>query len=380
MFRTFRRALTLLAALLLLASAFSDVVSPEVLIVAAYLGLLFPFILLADVVWLLLLVAMRRWRLVLVMVLVMAACSTRIWRYMPLHFVKPEPVMNVITQAGIEKTTEVDTFQVMTFNTRALGDAHLGKVTDPLPVMDLVRDCGADVVCLQEYTYSLKGGHTEKQLCEMVKKQYPHYRHLLNSGRNNMGITLFSKWPIVKYEKIDTNSDKYVWAFYCELDVDGRRVCVVNCHLQSNTLPKADRKLYKQQIEHFEADSLVRMEDGLRHLIPAFRLRAKQTGIINRFLADKFSNQNIPLLICGDMNDTPTSYTYRTMRGSLSDAWQDAGLGLGITYREAPFWFRIDHVLHSEHFHTLDAQVLRHFEHSDHYPVMVTFQLLPEEE
>lgn len=80
------------------------------------------------------------------------------------------------------------------------------------------------------------------------------------------------------------------------------------------------------------------------------------------------------------MNDTPTSFAYRSMRGDLDDTWQEAGFGPGISYREAPFWFRIDHIFHSKHFRVLNVKVLRDMKYSDHYPVMATFQLLPYEE
>lgn len=377
MFRTFRRALTLLVSVLLLASAFSDLVSPAVWIVASYLGLVFPLILIAALIWFFLLIAMRRWRLVILMLLVMIGCGNRIWRYVPLHFVSPSPIVAV--EAGGDGVAAVDSFRIMTFNTRATGEAHVGKDTYPVPVMDLVRSCGADIVCLQEYYYSLNpGGHTEKQLRGMVSDIYPYYYHLLNSGRNDMGITIFSKWPIIKPQKIDSNTKDYCWAFYCELDVHGRRIGLVNCHLQTTSVSQADRKLYRQQIEHFEKDSIFRMEDGLRSLGPSFLKRAVQTGIINRFLADREGVDNMPLIICGDMNDTPISFTYHSMRGDLADSWEDAGFGPGISFRDAPFWFRIDHVFHSKHFHTLKARIRRDITYSDHYPVIIDFQLLPE--
>ncbi|MBQ0057018.1 MAG: endonuclease/exonuclease/phosphatase family protein [Bacteroidales bacterium] len=376
--RTFTRAITVLTAFVLLASAFSDLISPTVWILAAYLGLAFPIILILAVIWTVLMMVTRRWRPAVLMLLAITCCYTRLWRYMPLHAFDPSPVTSIKVNDSVSQAIEVDTFRVLTFNTRATGDAHVRDIKEHIPLMDLVRQSDADVVCLQEYHYSLTTGYTEQKLRDMVKDVYPYYHHLLNSGRKDMGITIFSKWPIRKKEKIDKAAKNYCWATYYELDVRGRCIGLVNCHLHSNTISKADRKLYRQQIEHFEKDSLMRMEDGLRHIGPAFRRRATQTGIINRFLADRKDAGNMPMIICGDMNDTPTSYTYRSMRGTMSDSWTEAGFGPGISFRDAPFWFRIDHVFHSSHFRTLDARVMREIEYSDHYPVMVTLQLLPD--
>lgn len=84
----------------------------------------------------------------------------------------------------------------------------------------------------------------------------------------------------------------------------------------------------------------------------------------------------VPLIICGDFNDTPVSYCYQQIRGALSDSWEEAGWGPGITYNRNKFWFRIDHIFHSKHFKTIDIKVLDEYSYSDHYPVLATVDLL----
>ncbi len=377
-FTSFAFALTLLVALLLSASSYSDLISPTVWIVMSYLGLIFPVLLIIAILWWLLLLVTRRWKISLILVATFLICGPRIWRYCPLHFAPQEPVTSITKKNGKTEKIPVDIFKVMTFNTRSLGDAHVKDIKEDLPVMNLVRDCGADVVLLQEYSFSTTTGHTQEQLHNSVKDIYPYHHLLLNYGRKDLSIAIYSKWPILKEEKIDSAEKKYTWTNYYELNVRGRRIAVVNCHLAHNAISRSNRKLYREQMAHFESDSLRQMEEGLREIGPSFRARAEQTGIINRYLHERENAKNLPLLICGDMNDTPTSFTYRSMRGKLGDAWEDAGLGPGISFKDAPFWFRIDHVFHSEHFRTLDAKVVKTETKSDHYPILVTFQLLPE--
>ena len=370
--------LTLLAAGVLAVSAYSDLVSPTVWIVAAYLGLAFPVILICNLLLLIFLILTRRWHPMLLLLAALLICSPRIWRYCPMHFGQQEALTNVMTENGVEKACPIDTFRVLTYNTRSTGNLRVANLEDKVPVLEMVRSSRADVVCLQEYHFSLKKGHTEQQLRSLLKMEYPYYYLLLNSGSTTMGTAVFSKWPILLHEKIDTEAKKYFWASYLELDVHGRRVSLVNCHLQNQAISKENRDVFRQQTRHFETDSLGRMEDGLRELSPAFRNRTRQVAAINRYLRDRRKKWDAKhaLLICGDMNDTPVSFAYHALRGNLDDAWQDAGFGPGITFRELPFWFRIDHIFHSEHFRTLDVQVLRDATWSDHYPVMATFQLV----
>lgn len=384
MAHTILTCVTLLAALILLASAYSDLISPTVWIVAAYLGLFFPVFLVADIMGLIFLLATKHWKLSFILMGAFLICGPTIWRYCPLNIFDREPITNVMEENGVEKMCPIDTFRVMTFNTRALGDAKVWRDNAEVPIIDMVRDCGADVVCLQEYTYSKekKSGYQEEDLRRMLKKQYPYYHLLQNSNDSHMGVVVFSKWPLRVSEKIDKQAKNYCWASYHELDVRGRRIALVNCHLQNQAISKENRSLIKSQLKHLQKDSLMKIDNGLRELIPSFRNRTVQTATINKYLQARRKNwhEPMPLLICGDMNDTPTSFAYRSMRGDLDDSWQEAGFGPGISYREAPFWFRIDHIFHSKHFRVLDVKVLRDMKYSDHYPVMATFQLLPYEE
>ena len=53
------------------------------------------------------------------------------------------------------------------------------------------------------------------------------------------------------------------------------------------------------------------------------------------------------LIVCGDMNDVPTSHVYRVIRGDdLHDAWCDVGRGYAYTYNRHRLKYRIDHVLY----------------------------------
>lgn len=377
-------ALTLLDAVLLLVSAYSDTISPTVWIVAPFLGLMFGVILLLSFLWLAFLLLSRRWMMTVVLLVAMLICSNRIWRYCPIHFSDPSPQTNVLTVNGKETTTPVDTFRIMTFNTRALGKVKMWNIKTEIPIIEMVRTCQADVVCLQEYNFNPKKGHTEQEIRNRLLKEYPYYHFLLYSGREkkDMGIAIYSKWPIVRSEKVDDSEDNYCWALYSELKVRGRRMGVLTCHLNSNSISLKNRKLFHNQLSHFKTDSLGEMKQGFHQLAPSFRLRTKQVATINSYLQNlnKKHEGKMPLIVCGDMNDTPVSFAYRTIRGDMADTWQEAGTGLGITYRDAPFWFRIDHIFHSKHFRTLQVRLMREMKESDHYPVMATFQLLPEED
>lgn len=79
-------------------------------------------------------------------------------------------------------------------------------------------------------------------------------------------------------------------------------------------------------------------------------------------------------MVCGDFNDTPISYAHRTIQGPLKDAYAASGRGVGVTYNENFFWFRIDNILHSANMKPINCTVDK-VRYSDHYPLWCYLQL-----
>jgi len=97
----------------------------------------------------------------------------------------------------------------------------------------------------------------------------------------------------------------------------------------------------------------------------AFIKRGYQTDIITEHINDS----PYPVIICGDLNDTPTSYAYRILSKGLKDAFTGSGKGFGITYAGENFpAFRIDYILHDDMFNAVNF-TRNKISLSDHYPI-----------
>jgi endonuclease/exonuclease/phosphatase family metal-dependent hydrolase len=81
-----------------------------------------------------------------------------------------------------------------------------------------------------------------------------------------------------------------------------------------------------------------------------------------------------PVIICGDFNDTPSSYTYHQLSEGLIDAFKESGNGIGHTYGGALPSFRIDYILHDERFKSTRFNTIRS-KFSDHYPITTSLKL-----
>ena len=146
---------------------------------------------------------------------------------------------------------------------------------------------------------------------------------------------------------------------------DGKRLTLINAYMASYELSPAERKLSGLGHRPDATDSTTL----LQKFNMALNVRVSQARVIGDFI--KKNPRHI--IMCCDMNDVPGSFCYRMLTGSgLRDAYQQSGIGYLYTYNVGPFYFHLDHMLHSS-----DIAVT-HFERpkagiSDHYPIVATF-------
>lgn len=377
-FRSVMGMLTLGVCFILLAAAFSDYINPTWWVIPSFLGISFGPILCVSVLWFILLLILRRWHSAVIMAISLLLVFEPARRICPIHpFGDPSPLTETDSGKPIEK---IDSLRIFSFNTNLMGQTHLSRIKEKIPVISIIRKSKADIVCLQEYGFTLKkGGHTEIELRNELRDIYPYYDYMPNDGRKALGIALYSKYPIKKGTRVDKRKKGYFSAMYYQVEIKGQRIGIVNMHMRSNLIKMRDRVLYDEMIDHFETDSLQRIRTGMmRSLANAYRHRASDAAMLSHYLLDNHP-KGMPLLVCGDMNDTPVSFCYRSLRqAGLDDSWQEVGNGTGRTYHQHHFWFRIDHMFHNERLRPLHMRVRKDVLLSDHYPIEATFQILPE--
>lgn len=198
-------------------------------------------------------------------------------------------------------------------------------------------------------------------------KAYP-YKNIQNVGMKGSAnkIACYSKFPILsskvlKYESAYNGSAAY------ELKIDNDTVTLINNHLESNKLTKRDKVIYEDMLKAPEAE---KVKNGARQLISklaeASAIRAPQARKIEKEIS---SSKHQYIIVCGDFNDTPISYTHRIIARNMDDAFTESGAGLGISYNQNKFFFRIDNILTSKNMKAYNCTVDRSIKDSDHYPI-----------
>ncbi|MDR2389302.1 MAG: endonuclease/exonuclease/phosphatase family protein [Tannerellaceae bacterium] len=351
-FRYFLVTTNLLSVLLLVASSYSDRVPPEKVLFFSYLGLLFPFICLLNLCFILYWIFLGQWKYLLIGLCAFLVCWKPVKNYFPVHLPSP-PVR--------EDVVKLLTYNVMGFT---------GKDGASYKILRYIADSQADIVCLQEYLAGRSGSALTAREIDEALRMYP-YSSVIYLKTFGWGLAVYSKYPITASRKVEYFSENNGSSVH-EIAIGGKTLTLINNHLESFKLTSQDKEHYGDFLKATGAESFGHLRNTIqRKLGPAFRIRAGQARVVAEEVRKSTSDY---LLVCGDFNDTPVSYTHRTMQGELQDAFAHSGTGLGITYNRNYFWFRIDYILYSPNMEAMNCTV-DPLNYSDHYPVWCYLKL-----
>jgi endonuclease/exonuclease/phosphatase family metal-dependent hydrolase len=335
------------ASFVLLLSIASPYFHPDTLPYLSFFGLLYP-------VWFMLTLGVTALALIL-------NRRTGYWGLVVLIF----SISSNLKIVGIhfnEVTSKDAGIKILSYNARLFGlyDDVTTKTRDS--IFQFIRKENPDIVFFQEYFRQDKPTKFETfdSLNSIIKAKDYHERSAHNSrGHRNFGVAIFSKFPMIAKGDVifdDQSSMDFNFCIFADVVAQKDTFRIYNVHLQSIRLSEPGGTK--------QPNMLSTLRRGIRKMRTAYKKRANQANKV----IDHMNHSPYPVIICGDFNDTPISYTYQQFNKSLTDAFLNCQFGIGRTYIGRIPAGRIDYIFHSPKLASSDFRV-HDVTYSDHKPI-----------
>lgn len=324
---------------------FSGYVSPEKSMFSAYLNLGKPILVACNVFMLL------YW-----------ICRWRYWAFVSLLALAAnyQFITSVWKPFATSGNAGYNTLKVLTYNAHSFGGEITGYSAKEFA--DLVNNKDVDIICFQEYAGN--SDFTDEDLCLTYSRFLPYY--YIPEGRS---MAIYSRYPIRQSQVIEfpQTNNCAIWA---DIEIEGKVVRIFNVHMQTTSFDRMRSKAAQARAaknEEGEKQIYISYRDNLEANVIE---RSRQSKLVKGIV----SATEYPVLLCGDFNDTPGTYTYQTLKGNLKDGFQSVGEGYAATYKGMHGLLRIDYIFHSPSLEGVEYETLD-FDMSDHNPVVMKVNL-----
>lgn len=302
--------------LLLLISYLAPKIHPDFFWHISLLGILFPFLLILNtlfaVYWV---ISWRKyfWANIVIIVLGLPYIDNTIANQ------KNTLDQKEFSQLQKNKKHQFDQLiNLMSFNVRLFNqNENIDDDKIENKIVEMIKEKKPNVLCLQEFN-----------LTESTKELFDAFNYKKN---NDNKLQIFTNYKVIKSGYIKSKNI----CIYKDIVLNDT-IRVYNIHLQSNWV-KTMKSSYQNRVSE--------------------ALKIKK----------HINKSPYPVIVCGDFNDTPLSYTYSTLKKGLADSFQESGIGIGNSYVSIPT-LRIDYILHSQKYESYNYKKLK-YKFSDHYPI-----------
>lgn len=221
----------------------------------------------------------------------------------------------------------------------------------------------AQVKCFQEYYNNNKSDIFDAGN-KLIKAGWSHNHFkivLRDRAKAEFGIAIYSKFPIIKTGEIYSDSGEFLNSIFADILKGKDTIRIYNTHLESMSINE-ENVVNTDRLARSYIDTGYRLRNG-------FVSRAQQI----KGLAESIKSCDHKIILCGDLNELPYSYSYFSLRNLLNNAFEKAGNGFGFTYNGKLFFLRIDNQFFSKDIQINNFMTHRNVDFSDHFPLTASY-------
>ena len=286
------------------------------------------------------------------------------WEYLTavIRFGSPQEVP-ATESAPYRQSKNSGYLTVATYNVHNFGNEITGYSCKQ--IAKYMQQQHVDVLCFQEF------GENKHFTADSLRRALSHWQYAIipadDSIRGILPIAVFSRYPLVGGRFI-TYPHSANCSMLCDIILNTDTIRLLNNHLQTTSVSQNRKKWERELATDNTRREAQAVQDAAETLHENFVKRAFQTDSICQ-LATASPH---PVLVCGDFNSLPSSYTYHRLSESLKDGFKTGGHGYMYTYRYGKRMLRIDYAFHSPELECTDYYSPNLDLCSDHNPVIFT--------
>lgn len=333
----------------------------------AILGLVFPFLLIINIFFIPFWIFIKKkWSMLSILTFLIALPQLfNTLAFNPgndFHYQKNEKQLRILSwNVGLMNYTALDSNEAIREN---------------LKILDEIKKSNADVVCLQEFFSAVVPGNHYNILDSISRTlQYPYqyfsYDFPKFNGNFYTGNVIYSRYPIIDTAKYNFPKPFGGSLLQAKILFNNDTLNIFTTRMQMMLFKQAEYEaLYK--IKHLKDNDL----SGSKDLVSKLKFGYKQRSLTLAIIHEQIKKAQGPVFFMGDLNDVPTSYSYKTVKQDMKDAWLQKGFGLGRTYNQLSPTLRIDYLFYSKQIKNKQYKQIKS-SGSDHYGSISDYEILP---
>ena len=265
-----------------------------------------------------------------------------------------------------------DDIKIITYNVRLFSTDRTGKDSPVLKnnILEFLRSEQPDIICLQEYHSLDRNVYAPlKELTNRLEQNIYYYESYYSPRFDQLsGLVIFSKYKAVNKGKLKIPGSR-TFGIFTDLLIDGDTTRIFNIHLASIRLQDSDIGFVLNPDFNNKNELKKHSSSIYSKLNRAFLLREKQM----KYITGVIRTSPYPVILCGDFNDTPSSFVYHRVNRLLTDSFTKAGSRLSRTYAGELPYLRIDYTFASDDFKVkCYDRIIQYY--SDHFPVLTIWE------
>jgi endonuclease/exonuclease/phosphatase family metal-dependent hydrolase len=329
-------------------------INPEDFAAPAFFGLAYPYILLINIIIIVIWAVNLRYE-ALISVIIIAFGLNHLSNY--IRFSRPSNKIQ-------------GTFKVMSYNLRLFNYFETPRKSDSeKKILAYIKTIQPEIICFQELFINGNAIEKDEEIRKFLGGNYYSHTKLLGRRKNQYyGIATYSRFPIIRKGEIRHPGSSSL-SIYSDIVIEKDTFRIFNNHLQSFRLQRMERSLIEELASSEDNQAMDEIKTISISLKQGFIRRALQAQLVKNFV----NRSPYPVIVLGDFNDTPVSYSYRKIRKGLNDSFVKSGYGAGFTYQGNYPPNRIDYILYDNKLISTRFDILK-VKYSDHYPILASFR------